>query len=100
LIVFASIDLKCIRIPFHHILISQDIVDDIKATPQRLLDAAILKAAETAADIRKIPDTAISKAQTAYNAKKLEITSTIDKNVKSLQSAVDSVIPSDDRKAI
>jgi hypothetical protein len=77
----------------HHYRISQDIVDDIKA-------AAILKAAETAADIRKIPDTAISKAQTAYNAKKLEITTTIDKNVKSLQSAVDSVIPSDDRKAI
>ena len=100
MIVFASIDLESIRIPFHHIRISQDIVDDIKATPQRLLDAAILKAAETAADIRKIPDAAISKAQTAYNAKKLEITSTIDKNVKSLQSAVDSVIPSDDRKAI
>jgi hypothetical protein len=85
---------------FHHYCNPQDIVEDIKATPQRLLDAAILKAAETAADIRKIPDTAISKAQSAYNAKKLEITTTIDKNVKSLQSAVDSVIPSDDRKAI
>jgi hypothetical protein len=76
------------------------IVDDIKATPQRVLDAIITKAEATAADIKKIPDTAVSKAQAAYTSKKQEITDTIDKNVNSIKSIAGSVLPTDDKKAI
>ena len=76
------------------------IVDDIKATPQRLLDALIMQAEATAADIAKIPDTAVSRAQAAYSSKKQEITDTIDKNLNAIKSIAGSVLPSDDKKAI
>lgn len=75
-------------------------MDDIKATPQRVLDAIITKAEATAADIAKIPDTAVSRVQAAYTTKKQEITDTIDKNVNSIKSIAGSVLPTDDKKAI
>jgi hypothetical protein len=75
-------------------------VDDIKATPQRVLDAIITKAEATAAEIKKIPDTAVSRAQAAYTTKKQEIKDTIDKNVNSIKSIAGSVLPADDKKAI
>ena len=76
------------------------IVDDIKAAPQRLLDAIVTKAEATAADIAKIPDAAVSRAQAAYSTKKQEITDTIDKNVNTIKGIAGSVLPSDDKKAI
>ena len=75
--------------------ILQDLANEIKATPGRILDAAVLKAEETAADIAKIPQIAVSKVSNAYETKKQEISDTIDKNVQSVKKAVDSIIPSE-----
>lgn len=57
------------------------------------MDAAVLKAEAVAADIAKIPETAMTKAVNAFYAKKQEITDNIDRRIKSLRSVVQSVLP-------
>ena len=78
-------------------LIIQDLADEIKATPQRLVDAAKLKAEVVAGDIAKLPDMAKTKAVNAFNAKKMDITSRIEKKIQSLRSAVQSVFPASNK---
>ena len=64
-----------------------------------MIDAAVLKAEATAADIAKIPEIAANKVTVAYETKKQEITNTIDKNVQLVKSAVNSILPADSKEA-
>ena len=73
----------------------QDLANEIRATPGKILDAAVLKAEGTAADLAKIPQIAATKVSNAYEMKKQEISDSIDKNVQSVKSVVDSIIPSE-----
>lgn len=70
-------------------------MDNVKASPQRLIKILTLKVDKTVGDISKIPKTISTNVQKEFLNRKEAITSAIDNNLNSVKSTVSSAIPSD-----
>eukprot|EP00596_Hydrurales_sp_CCMP1899_P008809 CAMPEP_0119041580 /NCGR_PEP_ID=MMETSP1177-20130426/12571_1 /TAXON_ID=2985 /ORGANISM="Ochromonas sp, Strain CCMP1899" /LENGTH=354 /DNA_ID=CAMNT_0007007747 /DNA_START=62 /DNA_END=1126 /DNA_ORIENTATION=+ len=73
---------------------TENLIDDVKASPQKLINFLTLKVNKIVADISKIPKAVLSNVQNEFSTKKETITSAFDNKVNSIRGPANSALSS------